>query len=103
MSEVIVMTAPAKLAVTETASSLGGLANVTAANSGYVFPGATKYVSNVVITDATGVVTATSTVPGTGASGALTLTPTQIGTTGQLTWVCASTAISSKYLPSNCR
>ena len=32
---------PAKTAVSETASSLGGLANVTAANSGCSFPGAT--------------------------------------------------------------
>ena len=63
VSEVIVMAAPAKLAVAETASSLGGLALVTAASSGYTFPGATKYVSGIAITDATGVVTATSTVP----------------------------------------
>ncbi len=44
VSEVLVMSEPAKLAVSETASSLGGLANVTAANSGYSFPGATSYV-----------------------------------------------------------
>jgi type IV pilus assembly protein PilA len=43
MSEVMLMAAPAKLAVSETASSLGTLASVTASNSGYAFPGATKY------------------------------------------------------------
>ena len=64
ISEAVIMASPAKLAVSETASSLGDLALVTVANSGYVFPGATKYVSNVVITPATGVVTVTSTVPG---------------------------------------
>ena len=102
VSEVIIMAAPAKLAVAETTSSLGSLANVTAANSGYVFPGATKYVSNVAITPATGVVTVTSTVPN--ATGALTLTPSEVlAGTGQLTWVCASAAINAKYLPSNCR
>ena len=74
VSEVVIMAAPAKLAVAETSSSEGGLANVTAANSGYAFPGATQYVSGVAITDATGVVTVTSTV--TGATGDITFTPT---------------------------
>jgi type IV pilus assembly protein PilA len=101
ISEAIVMAAPAKLAVAETTSSLGILASVTAANTGYVFPGATKYVSAIAITDATGVVTVTSTVPN--ASGNITLTPAAVGTaTGQLRWTCAS-AIASKYLPSECR
>jgi type IV pilus assembly protein PilA len=100
VSEVIVMGAPAKLAVAETSSSLGGLANVTAANSGYTFPGATDYVSGVAVTDATGVVTITSTVPN--AAGDITLTPADAGS-GQLTWTCASAAIDSKYLPADCR
>ena len=100
ISEVIIMTAPAKLAVAETASSLGGLANVTAANNGYVFPGATKYVSGVTITATTGVVTATSTVPT--ATGTIVLTPTDAGS-GQLSWVCTAVTIAQKFLPSNCR
>ena len=99
MSEVIVMAGPAKLAVAETSSSLGGLAGITAANSGYTFPGATDYVSGIAITAATGVVTVTSTVPT--ATGALTPTPADAGN-GQLTWVCAS-AIDDKYLPADCR
>jgi len=99
ISEVIVMAAPAKLAVAESASSLGGLALVTAASSGYTFPGATKYVSGIAITDATGVVTATSTVPN--ATGTITLTPADVGS-GQLRWTCAS-GINQKYLPSECR
>jgi type IV pilus assembly protein PilA len=101
MSEVLVMSEPAKLAVSETASSLGGLVNVTSANSGYAFPGATDYVSGVTITDATGVVTVTSTVPN--ATGDVTLTPTDANSNGQLTWVCASADIDAKYLPANCR
>ena len=106
VSEVILMGAPAKLAVAETASSLGSLAEVTATpggNTGYVFPGATKYVSDITIADTTGVVTITSTVPN--ATGTILLTPTEIVGTGQLTWVCASTGsvIAPKYLPSNCR
>ena len=101
VSEVVIMTAPAKLAVSETASSIGTLASVTATNSGYTFPGATKYVSAIAITDTSGVVTATSTVPN--ATGSIILTPTPIGTaTGQLQWKCTST-IAAKYLPSECR
>jgi type IV pilus assembly protein PilA len=101
MSEVIVMAAPAKLAVTETASSIGGLASITASNSGYTFPGITKYVGNIVITDGTGVVTATSTIPG--ATGNIVLTPTVVGTAGQLTWVCSVTTIQTKFVPAECR
>lgn len=101
MSEVLAMSEPAKLAVSETASSLGGLASVTAANSGYTFPGATTYVSGVAITNATGVVTVTSTVPN--ATGTVVLTPTEVAAgSGQLTWACTS-AIAKKYLPANCR
>ena len=104
VSEVVLMAAPAKLAVAETTSSVGNLASVTASNTGYQFPGLTKYVSNVVITDATGVVTVTSSV--TNASGVIAFVPTNVGTsTGQLTWSCktAATTIAAKYLPSECR
>ena len=101
ISEVIVMAAPAKLAVAETASTLGQLASVTSTNTGYIFPGTTKYVSNITIADTTGVVTATSTVPN--ATGSIVLTPTAVGTaTGQLKWACTS-SIAAKYLPAECR
>ena len=101
VSELIVMAAPAKLAVAETASSLGTLASVTAANSGYSFPGATKYVSGITVTDTTGVVTVQSTIPN--ATGQLTLTPTAVAGTGQLTWRCTASGIATKFLPSECR
>ena len=105
VSEVILMSAPAKLAVTETTSSLGALASVTAANTGYSFPGATKYVSGVTIADATGLVTVTSIVPN--ATGVIVFKPTAVGTaTGQLTWACKAadgTTVVAKYLPSECR
>ena len=99
VSEVVIMASPAKLAVSESSSSLGGLANITVANSGFVFPGATTYVSGVAITPATGVVTVTSTVPN--ATGTVVLTPTDVGS-GQLTWKCTS-AIAAKFLPAECR
>ena len=104
VTEVIVMSAPAKLAVAETTSSLGSLGSVTALNSGYSFPGATKYVNNVVITDATGLVTVTSTV--LNATGNVQFVPATVGTnTGQLTWTCngAGTTITTKFLPAECR
>ena len=101
MTEVLLMGAPAKLAVAETASSTGGLANVTVANSGYTFPGATAFVSGVTITPVTGVVTITSTVPN--ARGTVTLTPTEVvAGEAQLTWACAG-SMNVKYLPANCR
>ncbi|MBL8344251.1 MAG: pilin [Rubrivivax sp.] len=99
VSELIVMSAPAKLAVSETSSSTGTLASVTAANSGYSFPGATKYVSGITITDGTGVIVVTSSIPN--AAGTITLTPTVVAD-GQLKWACTSN-ISAKYLPSECR
>ncbi len=102
VSEVVAMAKPARFAVSEAAQTLNALDQVTAANSGYVFPGATDYVSGVTIADdGTGVVTVTSTIAS--ASGDLTLTPTEIDTTGQLAWVCASGDIANKYLPANCR
>lgn len=102
ISEVVVMAAPAKLAVAETASSMGALASVTGANAGYLFPGATDYVSDITIAAAGGIVTATSTVPN--ALGTILLTPTAVAVgSAQLTWDCTSPDIAAKYLPSNCR
>ena len=101
VSEIVIMGSPAKLAVAESASSLGGLANITVANSGYVFPGATKYVSNVAITPATGVITVTSSLPANNGAGVVTLTPTDVGS-GQLKWACTAT-VTAKFLPAECR
>jgi len=99
VSEALVMAAPAKLAVAETASSMGALGSVTAANSGYEYPGDTKYVDNIVITDTTGVVTVTTKIPN--ATGSITLTPSVVSG-AQLSWICAS-AIPQKFLPAECR
>jgi len=101
VSEVIVMAAPAKLAVAETASSLGDLASVNSTSTGYSFAGATKYVSTVTITDTTGVVTATSIIPG--AEGNIVLTPSAVGTSGQLTWKCTTTITKKALVPAECR
>ena len=99
VSELLVMASPAKLAVSETASSFGNLADVTAANSGYSFPGPTKYVASVTITNATGVIEVTSAI--SNVTGSISLTPTQVAD-GQLKWKCTSN-IAPKFLPSECR
>ena len=99
VTEVIVLAAPAKLAVAETASSLGALASITATNSGYEFPGATSFVSGITIAATTGIITAVSTVPN--ASGNIVLTPTVVSG-AQLSWKCTTT-ILTKYVPAGCR
>lgn len=98
VSEVIAQAAPAKLAVAETANTLGDLDDVTEANSGYEFQGATDFVTAVSIADG-GEITVTSRVPN--ASGDLIFTPA--GDTGNITWTCSSEDIEPKYLPANCR
>jgi len=103
VSEAMQMAAPAKLAVAESASSNGGVLPADSTAAGYSFPGATSFVSSIVI--ANGVITATVTAA-TGTSGDLVLTPTQVGgaSSAQLTWDCDSAStIPSKYLPSKCR
>jgi type IV pilus assembly protein PilA len=101
VSELIVMASPAKLAVSETASSFGDLASVTNTNSGYSFPGATRHVNSISISATGGVITAESAIPN--APGNIVLTPTpNAGNPGQLTWRCTTT-INTKFVPSECR
>jgi type IV pilus assembly protein PilA len=105
VSESLGIASAAKLAVAETASSLGGLANVTAANSGFSFTNnGTPYVASIAITDVTGVITITTRNTGAAANPVLTLTPTAGATIDDpLTWVCARTAGLNKHVPANCR
>jgi type IV pilus assembly protein PilA len=102
ISEAVIQASAAKLAVAETAASLGGLSSITATNHGFSFAG-TTYVSTIAIAPGTGVVTVTTT--NTGASGAapvFTLTPVDNGQ-GILEWTCANTAGEDKYMPASCR
>ncbi len=107
VAEGVALAAEAKVAVAETAAALGGLANVTAANTGYTFPaGGTNYVSSITITDTTGVITITmGGTQGTGASvePVMTLTPGQATPESPITWACATTAGLAKHVPANCR
>jgi type IV pilus assembly protein PilA len=97
----------AKTAVAETAASMGGLAEVTAANTGYTFPAAgTRYVDSIAITNATGVITITmGGTEGTGATAepVIVLTPTQAAPEDPITWVCSFSAGLAKHVPANCR
>ena len=107
VSEGVTLASEARSAVAETASSLGGLANVTALNTGYTFPaGGTRYVDSITITDTTGVITVTmGGTEGTGASTepVITLTPVQANPEDPITWTCATTAGLPKHVPANCR
>jgi|JI102314A1RNA_FD_contig_81_637657_length_438_multi_9_in_0_out_0_1 type IV pilus assembly protein PilA len=99
VSETMTMVAPAKLAVAETLSSTGAMPTSNAA-AGYSFPGATSFVSSIII-GAAGVITVASSV--TEAPGNLVMTPTVVGTSNQLTWSCSASTIADKYIPAKCR
>lgn len=94
----------AKVAVEETAQSLGGLTKVTATNSGFTFPaGGTTYVKSVAITDATGVVTVTTQNTGANPDVVIELQPSQTSAGDPIQWVCKITAGKTKYAPASCR
>ena len=100
VSEAVVAMDAAKLAVTETASSLGTQAiNISQSQAGYASQVST-YVSGVTITK--GVIEATT--QNTGAVGAVTLklTPTQKDVGAPVIWTCSSTG-TAKYVPAACR
>ncbi|MBB6187255.1 pilin [Rhodanobacter sp. MP7CTX1] len=104
-TETMVQMDAAKLAVTETAASLGGLTKVTATNAGYSFPATgTTYVATVAITNGTGVVTGTSRNTGAAAANQILLNPTQASPSAPIVWACHPGATGlPKYLPASCR
>lgn len=105
VTEGMTQASAAKLAVSETAQSIGGLASVTAANSGYAFTvssATNAYVASVAIANG-GVITVTTKNTGAATQPAFTLSPTQASANDQITWVCAKTAGEAKHLPASCR
>ena len=96
------LAAAAKLAVAETAQSLGSLSSVTATNNGYSFT-ASKYVSNIAITDGTGVINITTTNTGASSNITMTLTPTLADNSSTMEWTCHGTAPKAAQLPASCR
>ena len=105
VTESLGIASAAKLAVAETASSVGGLANVTVANAGFSFTtNGTPYVASIVITPVTGVITITTRNTGATTNPIMTLTPTAGATLDDpLTWVCRTPTGLFKHVPAVCR
>ena len=101
--EGMAMSSEARIAIRDSAYTLQGLANVTAANAGYEFPGATKFISDITISDATKVITITTRNTGATVDPIIILTPTQVNKNDVISWVCGKTAGENKHVPVNCR
>ena len=102
VSEGVMALAPAKLAVSESASSLGGLANVTAANSGFSWGAAqSTYVASVAY--ATNVITVTTKNTGATTNPVMTFTASQANSSAPIQWVCKETAGIPAHVPASCR
>lgn len=108
VSEGIAQTAPAKLAVAETASSVPtGLAGITADNHGFAFPeGGTDFVHSIVIEAGTGEITTTHKNVGAGsdnANFATTWVPQQTNASTPINWGYTAPTTHHKYVPTECR
>jgi type IV pilus assembly protein PilA len=106
VTEGVSMASAAKTAVSETSAALGGLANVTAANSGYTFTASNAnnaYVASIAIADATGVISVVTKNTGAAVQPTFTITPVQATVNDQLQWTCARTAGLATHLPASCR
>jgi len=102
VSEGIEAVAPAKLAISESASSLGGLASVTAANSGFSWSAAVStYVQSVGY--ASNVITVTTRRTGATTAPVITFTASQLNTSAPIQWVCKQTAGVPAHVPASCR
>lgn len=104
VSEALSLAAAAKLAVAETAQSVGGLASITASNHGYSFA-SSAYVDTIAI-DVSGGATSgqiTVTTARTGATTApvLLLTPQEVS--GAIKWTCTRSAGDASHVPASCR
>ena len=104
VSEAVAQTAPAKLAVAETASAMsGGLESVTSTNHGFSFTAAsTDYVQSITIADE-GIITTTPKDTGADANPVMTWSPAQSTATSSINWVCTTAPGTEKYVPAECR
>jgi len=104
VSEAVAQTAPAKLAVAETASGkAGGLASVTAANTGFTFvPNSSDYVATIAIAN-NGVITTTPRNTGANVNPVMTWTPAQSNATAPINWTCTTPATAQRFVPAECR
>lgn len=105
VSEALAQVSAAKLAVAETAASLGGLDKVTTDNWGFDFDNNTEYVSAIALTADENNPYITVTTQNTGAKNdapGFKLTAEDNGS-GVIEWTCSRTAGDAKYLPATCR
>jgi len=103
VTEGLSLALPAKLAVSETATSgAAGLAAITATNTGYVFTSGIKNVASITIAPGSGVVTITTQATGAAIQPILVLTPAQLTPAAPVTWTCALTAGLPQHLPAKC-
>jgi type IV pilus assembly protein PilA len=103
VSEAVAQTAPAKLAVAETASAQGILATsvTNAAAAGFSFPtNGTDYVASIDITN--GVITTTTRSTGADTAPVLTFTPSQASATAPVNWECTAPG-HERFVPAECR
>jgi type IV pilus assembly protein PilA len=91
--------AGAKLAVAETAQSLGSLTSVTESRTGYSFS-ASKYVAQVAIADGG---TINVTTQSTGAASPILFTITPSSAAGRIDWKCVGSGGKTSQLPASCR
>ena len=107
ISEGLSLAEPAKLAVAETSSALGGLGQVKGttdkdSNTGYSLPKATKYVESITIANG-GAITVTTKDTGASTNPVFTLTPSQENAESPVTWECTTSGGQTKHVPANCR
>lgn len=103
VTEGLLLALPAKLAVAETASdNTGGLAAITATNTGYIFTPGSKYVASIAIAGGTGAITITTQATGAAVQPILVLTPTQLLPATTVSWTCSLTVGLPQHLPSKC-
>ena len=107
VSEAVMAAAPFKLAISESASAEGGLANVTATNSGVDFTNiGTDYVASGAGTFGSATPSFALTTQNTGADNdpVLTVTASQTNASSPIQWSCTRDAASSaSHVPSECR
>ena len=106
VTEGMVLAGEGKVAVSETAASLGGLTKVLSTNTGFTFPaGGTDYVDSIAVADGGEITVTMGGLKGTGATvePIILLTPTQAAPEDPITWACTVSAGEEKHVPANCR
>ena len=102
VTEGLNLASEAKTAVADAAATLG-LANVTAANSGFSFTAdSSDYVATIAVAD-TGTITITTRNTGASTDPVIVLDPSQTNPGDAINWDCTYSAGAAEHLPANCR